>query len=182
MSDQQPISRRELLRGRFAKGLVTALGGTVADRIEAASNVLESAGNAQPDRAAPSHPQAVTPPIPTDPTPPPGTESTQQQFQLPPLHQSVLDQTTVEQLFRDIKQCTKIIEVVPKFGRGHVDEQRISLEQAAQLLREKKVRAVQLRYLYDGSEWWDTLIPGPDGVKVVRIRHDAGPDSSNSRT
>ncbi len=32
--------------------------------------------------------------------------------------------------------------------------------------------SVQLRYLFDGGWWWDTLLPVGRRVRLVRIRHD----------
>jgi hypothetical protein len=53
-----------------------------------------------------------------------------------------------------------------------VTEQSLSLEQARQLLLEGRARGIQIRYHYDGADWWDTLMRTPQGIRLVRIRHE----------
>ncbi len=93
---------------------------------------------------------------------------------LPELHQAVLDVATVEQLFADIAQCAQVIEVGCKHGscRRVGGEQRQTLEQARDLLLHNQVRGVQIRYLFDGGLWWDTLLRVEGGFRLTRIRHD----------
>jgi hypothetical protein len=92
---------------------------------------------------------------------------------LPQLHETVLDDVTVDQLFTDIAELTQVIEVIPKVtGRGYVSEQSISLNQAREMLRGRECRAIQLRYVHEGAQWWDTLMPNSEGTRIVRIRHD----------
>jgi hypothetical protein len=105
--------------------------------------------------------------VQTAPTTATGPES----FRLPELTQAVLDQTTLDRLFDDIAGCTRLLDVTVKLSANRmVPQERVTLEEARALLDARAVRGVQLRYLYDGGEWWDTLIATPDGVRVVRIR------------
>jgi hypothetical protein len=91
---------------------------------------------------------------------------------LPELAQARLDPGTLDQLFIDIATCTKVIDVTAKLAATQmVPQQRLTLEAAHELIRTRCVRGVQIRYLYDGSEWWDTIIVNDDGVCVVRIQH-----------
>jgi hypothetical protein len=93
--------------------------------------------------------------------------------ELPELHETVLDEATVDRLFTDIAELTRVIEVIPKAsGRGYVGEQSITLQAARQMLRSRGCRAIQVRYVHDGAQWWDTLMPQPKGTRIVRIRHD----------
>lgn len=93
--------------------------------------------------------------------------------ELPELHESILDEATVDQLFADIKALTRVVEVIPKtISRGYVQEGSISLDEGRQMLRNGCCRALQVRYLHDGALWWDTLITQPEGTRVVRIRHE----------
>lgn len=109
--------------------------------------------------------------MPTDPTAVGADDA--KQPPLPELAESVLDDATIDALFRDIARCTTLLEVVPKYAaRGHVGSATVSLDEARTMLRERTMRAVQLRYRHDDTEWWDTLIAQPEGVKIVRIRHD----------
>jgi hypothetical protein len=91
---------------------------------------------------------------------------------MPELTQARLDPATLEQLFIDIAMCTKVIDVTAKLAAAEmIPRQRLTLDDAHELIRTRGVRGVQIRYLYDGSEWWDTIIVNADGVRVVRIQH-----------
>ena len=105
----------------------------------------------------------AAPPADENPAPP-----------LPDLNTTLLDAAQLEQLLRDIELCAQISEIIPKFAaRGHVpDAASLSLTQARQLLATRAVRGLQLRYLYEGAEWWDTVMLVGDRFRVVRIRHD----------
>lgn len=103
-------------------------------------------------------------------------ETPQPQMELPDLQQSVLDPATLEQLFADLAACTEITEIIPKAAaEGYVPEHSaITLKDARELLLAKKIRGLQIRYNYQGSQWWDTLLPAPggEGFRIVRIQHD----------
>lgn len=92
--------------------------------------------------------------------------------QLPALTQANLDEATLEQLFTDIAACTKVLEVTAKVApKQLVPQRRLTLADAHALIRARSVRGVQIRYEYEGFEWWDTIIIDGDGPRVVRIRH-----------
>lgn len=93
-------------------------------------------------------------------------------LELPDLQQAALDSATLAQLFSDIARCTEVVEVLPKFAaHGRVGEAGISLEEGRQLLMAGQLRALQIRYIYDGSQWWDTLMSRHGQVHLVRIQH-----------
>jgi len=92
---------------------------------------------------------------------------------LPTLNESLLDRDTLSRLFRDIASCTQVLEVVVKHKpTDYVGSGRIGLEDACRLIEERAVRGVQVRYFYDGTQWWDTLMVLSPGVRLVRIQHD----------
>ena len=93
---------------------------------------------------------------------------------LPDLHQAVLDTATVEQLFHDIESCAQLAELIPKYAaHGYVPpDAALTAAEARSLLLTRQLRALQLRYRYDGADWWDTLQVLPDGFRLVRIRHE----------
>ncbi len=92
---------------------------------------------------------------------------------LPDLHQAVLDEDTVDQLFADIAELTEVLEVICKGAPdAYANAGSISLDAARSLLRCGTARAVQVRYVHDGRPWCDTLTVTPDGVRLVRIAHD----------
>lgn len=96
--------------------------------------------------------------------------------ELPDLQQSVLDPDTLAQLFTDLGSLTEILEVIPKaMAEGYVPESStITLEEGRKMLLSGVVRGLQIRYNYQGSQWWDTLLPDANtgGFRIVRIQHD----------
>lgn len=96
--------------------------------------------------------------------------------ELPELQQSVLDPETLAQLFHDLETLTEILEVIPKaLAEGYVPaESALGLEEGRQMLLAGVVRGLQIRYQYQGSQWWDTLLPdaATGGFRIVRIQHD----------
>ncbi len=92
---------------------------------------------------------------------------------LPGLNQALLDWPGVEALLRDIGACTEVTEIIPKAAaQGYVTENAVlTLDDARRLLAERTVRGLQIRYRYDGADWWDTLMVLPEGWRLVRIRH-----------
>ena len=93
---------------------------------------------------------------------------------MPELNTGLLDLAQVEQLLGDIEACAQITEIIPKHGaRSQVSETAgITLGDARQLLRERSIRGLQLRYRYEGADWWDTLMVAGEQFRLVRIRHD----------
>lgn len=90
------------------------------------------------------------------------------------LNQATLDWPGVEALLRDIAACTQVTEIIPKaVAQGYVtDGVALTLADARRLLEERAVRGLQIRYRYEGADWWDTLMVLPEGWRLVRIRHD----------
>lgn len=100
-------------------------------------------------------------------------ESPESTLNLPELQNALLDTATVAQLLRDIELCAHVTEIIPKFlPHTYVPETTISLPQAREWLFGNRVRGVQIRYRYDGGEWWDTLLRANGMFRLVRIRHD----------
>lgn len=101
------------------------------------------------------------------------TTETPSTLSLPDLHQATLDRHTLEQLFKDLETHAEVNDVIPKFAqRGYVPEGPITLEEARKLLFFNSARGVQIRYRYEGADWWDTIMSAPEGFRLVRIRHD----------
>ncbi|MFO1514468.1 MAG: hypothetical protein U1F83_16430 [Verrucomicrobiota bacterium] len=93
---------------------------------------------------------------------------------LPELHSSSLDDAQVAQLLADIEVCTELTEILPKFAAQQrvPDTAAVTLTQAREWLTTRAVRGLQLRYRYDGADWWDTLMQDGDRYRIVRIRHE----------
>lgn len=96
---------------------------------------------------------------------------------LPELNQSIIDAPTLHQLVADIQSLTEILEVIPKGAPDrYVAEPgatpAMNIELGRDLLLAGEIRGLQIRYRHEGAQWWDTLLHTPDGIKIVRIRHD----------
>ncbi len=91
---------------------------------------------------------------------------------VPDLVQAELDEALLAQLFVDLATHTEVLAVLAKGGPTHYAKQApLTLEAGRELLLNRTVRALQIRYQYDGHEWSDTLMHLPSKVRLVRCRH-----------
>lgn len=89
---------------------------------------------------------------------------------LPDLHMATLDAATLEALFSDIRAFGHDIEVIPKqHSRQRVEQACMTLADAELALRGQSVRAVQIRYTFEGVRWCDTLSPASGRWSLTRI-------------
>lgn len=89
---------------------------------------------------------------------------------LPELREAELDGATLDALVGDILREARVLAVLLKGGPTALAEGGdVTLEAAVGLLREGRVRAVQVRYEHRGQVWTDTLLRGATGVRLVRI-------------
>lgn len=85
------------------------------------------------------------------------------------LTQAVLDHATLEALVRDLGSQTQILSLTTKQGeQRRAQSAGDSLVEAVEALKQGKLRGVQVHYLWRGQEWLDTLLRGPEGIKIVR--------------
>ena len=92
---------------------------------------------------------------------------------LPEMTEALLSDDELAALVRDLQALTEVDEIILKTGPGSADDlSQPTLDEAAQLLLERCVRGVQIRYRYDDALWMDTLMPVAEGTRLVRIRHD----------
>lgn len=88
---------------------------------------------------------------------------------LPELTQAVLDPATLEALVLDLCSQTQILSVSTKQGeQRHARGTELSLPEAVEALRQGELRGVQVHYRWQDQEWLDTLLRGPEGIKIVR--------------
>ena len=92
---------------------------------------------------------------------------------LPDLQDAILSSAQLDALFADLAEHATIGEIILKGGATQRANPRAkpSLEEALAALRAGTTRGVQIRYLHEGSEWWDTLMRTQEGVRLVRIEH-----------
>ena len=89
----------------------------------------------------------------------------------PPLAQLTtadLDPTTLAALFADLRAYTEVVEVQVK-GGATAYAGNAGLDQAESQLLAGVVRAIQVRYRWQGQAWMDTLMRLGDGrLRIVR--------------
>ena len=91
---------------------------------------------------------------------------------LPELQDAILDPETLAQLFQDIQHCAVVDGVFLKGGSAAmVSGASVPLDEAQAALQEGTALGVQIRYWYNGTRWWDTLMRTPQGIRLIRIEH-----------
>ncbi len=95
---------------------------------------------------------------------------------LPPLQDVVLGADDVAALLDDVARGTTVLGHATKGGaRDRADLADGSFDAAGARLLAGEVLGLQIRYLHDGREWWDTFIALPDGgFRLVRIEQRHG--------
>jgi hypothetical protein len=98
-------------------------------------------------------------------------------YPLPPLHRAILDLDELAALCSDILGCAELIDVQLRAQRHAMQQDAPrhgadALAHAHGLLARREVLGAQLRYRFEGLEWWDTLMWTPQGLSLVRIAHD----------
>jgi hypothetical protein len=88
---------------------------------------------------------------------------------------ATLEEHEIDRLFADVGQRTKLLDVVLRDGLWATvdggpptEDPWDRLDFARDVLDDGAF--VQLRYLHEGTEWWDTLVPLMDGrVRLLRV-------------
>ena len=95
--------------------------------------------------------------------------------ELEPLYAGELDGALFEDYLADLEELTDVQQILVKEGpEAHADGAPLSLDQARMLLLTGSVRGVQLRYRHEGVEWIDTLVRGPETIRLLRIEAPRG--------
>lgn len=89
---------------------------------------------------------------------------------LPELQEGLLDATTLDALLADLRAHAMVLDVMVKGGPSDLAKGAESdLTRIPEILG-GGARGVQIRYAFEGSEWRDTLMPAPGGVRLVRMK------------
>jgi transcriptional regulator of nitric oxide reductase len=84
-----------------------------------------------------------------------------------------LDHERLATVIADIATQTKVIEVIVKgASTARSDGSPWELQEAASALQTGSIRGVQVRYQWQGDEWWDTFLRDGDGVRLVRMKQE----------
>lgn len=105
------------------------------------------------------------------------TTESAQPLALPELHQGDLDAAGLVAYEADLTAEAQVEAVMVKGGAEvrATDAGELGLAEALAALRRGDVRAVQVRYGWDGEAWWDTVMAmgsggGGAGYRIVRLR------------
>lgn len=94
--------------------------------------------------------------------------------ELPFVHDGALTREQLLVVIADIEAGTEVLAVnIKRQQRAHSDEQPVSLSLALEQLLEGTVLGLQVRYRFQGREYWDTVLRAPAGYRIVRIDHTA---------
>lgn len=94
---------------------------------------------------------------------------TEPRVSLAPLQVADLDRARLRDLATDVAALTTDLDVLVKTSEGYVDpDVRPTLDDAISALVAGTVRALQLRYRFDGRLYWDTILTTPNGFRLVR--------------
>lgn len=97
-----------------------------------------------------------------------------EQVPLPELWKGELDPAGLETYLVDLGRVGAITMVVKGAGATMAPDPRsTTLEEIKALSATGK--ALQLRYVWQDDEWWDTLMPTPAGYRLVRMRQPERP-------
>jgi hypothetical protein len=95
---------------------------------------------------------------------------------LPELHQGLLADAELQQLFFDLEAVAVVEEVRLKFQTTrHAPEYTVTLAMAYEALTEGEAIGAQVLYRYQAAGWIDTLMRTPEGpVRLIRIQTQRG--------
>ena len=98
------------------------------------------------------------------------TEKPSDELVLPELTTAQLDDTMLDQLVTDLENAATVLDVLFK---GHAtqrtDGKPVPIRQAVSLLRAGESFGVQIRYIFEETEWRDTLSRASTGYRLVRM-------------
>lgn len=97
--------------------------------------------------------------------------SDDQPIEFPDLNQGLLDEATLAQYFEDLRLARVFAVLVKGGAERYANENSIALETAQKLLAMGLCRGVQIRYVWQDEEWWDTLMRTAEGTRLVRVHH-----------
>jgi hypothetical protein len=92
---------------------------------------------------------------------------------LPEMTATVLDEESVQRFFSELAFEASVLDILMQgaSARDGVEEPpKPNLRAARDVLLSGAVNGLQIRYVYVGVEWWDTLMRTGSGIRLVRVR------------
>ncbi|MCA9192264.1 MAG: hypothetical protein KDB03_10890 [Planctomycetales bacterium] len=86
---------------------------------------------------------------------------------IPEILQAEWSQDQVLALFADLSQGAEIEHVQLRTPSA---DQTISLAEAQSLFVQGCATAIQVRYMFEGEMWCDTILPGEPTTKIIRTK------------
>jgi len=92
-----------------------------------------------------------------------------------PLHRATLSHAQLHALIDDITQLCRVVAILPR-SEGMIEPIACDSPEAGKnMLLSGQIRALQIRYIFEGQEWWDTIISdGMGAFQVTRIEQFQG--------
>jgi hypothetical protein len=91
---------------------------------------------------------------------------------VPLMVEGLLDAGTLRQLFADLAASASLLGIREKGSpTGYAPPETVKADAALTRLLSGEMRALQVRYQFEGHEWSDTILAVPVGFRVVRCRH-----------
>ncbi len=79
------------------------------------------------------------------------------------------DREQVAALFADLQQAAQIQHVqVRAAADSNRQDGAVSLQEAHELFNSGDAKAIQIRYQFEEKDWCDTLMVGPQTVRIIR--------------
>jgi len=96
----------------------------------------------------------------------------------PEILEAEWDYEQVDALFDDLDNGAEIqhVQVRSASSDGPANQpsqrdQAVTLREAQSLLKRGDAKAIQIRYAFDNESWCDTLMIGPNTIRIIRTRN-----------
>ncbi|MFT4541726.1 MAG: hypothetical protein ACI841_002699 [Planctomycetota bacterium] len=93
---------------------------------------------------------------------------------LPVTEQAELDSSQIDDLFRDLSACAEIKHITVKSGEADTNAKMVEnpdLVHARYLIDQPNTRAIQIRYEFEETLFFDTLTKRDGSYQLIRIQH-----------
>lgn len=95
-----------------------------------------------------------------------------EEIDFPEINQGLLDDETLAQYFRDLEHAKVFAVMVKGAPKNYANKRNLELSTGRSLFEDGVAHGLQIRYLWEGDEWWDTLSRTDEGTRLVRITHE----------
>lgn len=90
---------------------------------------------------------------------------------MPELLEAYWPNERITELFSELRQAAQIDQILVK-GQAvsGTPPAKPGLDEVESLCRDRSIAMAQIRYRVDGQAWCDTLFPGPEMTRIVRMK------------